>query len=162
MTKIRRFSEGDSESVQSLINRIMSSEYGDAVKAYPTDDIEQVSKFYGALGEAFFVAVDGAQVVGTVAIKKEDDRQALLRRLFVAPECRGKRLGEKLLDEALKFCKDVGYDEVVFKTTSKMQGAIKVCQKRGFTQRARLNLGPIELCKFSLSIRNGFKLSNES
>ena len=43
----------------------------------------------------------------------------------------------------------------MFKTTSKMTGAILICQKSGFVQRARLNLGSLELMKFSLGLTNG-------
>jgi hypothetical protein len=53
----------------------------------------------------------------------------------------------------LEFCREVGYEEVVFKTTSKMSGAIDLCLKNGFAQRAHLVLGPIELIKLSLSLR---------
>ena len=158
MIKVSRFKPENQEAVKSLISRIMTEEFGDALTAYPTDDLNQVDKSYGALGEAFFVALDGDQVVGTVAIKKEDDRVALLRRLFVSPDFRGRKIGSKLIIAALKFCRDVGYQEIVFKTTSKMTAAILICQKSGFVQRARLNLGALELMKFSLSL-NGSPVS---
>ncbi len=158
MIKVGRFKSENQEDVKSLISRIMTEEFGDALNAYPMDDLDQVEKSYGALGEAFFVALDSDRVVGTVAIKKEDDRIALLRRLFVSPDFRGRKIGSKLIDAALKFCRDVGYQEIVFKTTSKMTGAILVCQKSGFVQRARLNLGTLELMKFSLCL-NGHAVS---
>lgn len=148
--KVVRYKPEHHEQVKALIVRIMEQEFGDAVGAYPTDDLDHPGKSYGALGEAFFVALDGTRVIGTVAIKKEDERVALLRRLFVAPEQRGRKIGSKLIDSALSFCRNVGYEEVVFKTTSKMTGANSICQKSGFVQRARLNLGMIELLKFSL------------
>lgn len=152
MIKVSRFKTEHQEDVVSLINRIMGEEFGDALSAYPTDDLKSIEKSYGALGEAFFVALDNKRVVGTAAIKKEDDRVAFLRRLFVSPDFRGQKIGSKLLEAALAFCKDVGYEEVVFKTTSRMTGAITVCQKSGFIPRARLNLGSTELMKFSLSL----------
>jgi GNAT superfamily N-acetyltransferase len=92
-------------------------------------------------------------VVGTVAIKKEDSRVALLRRLFVASTHRKLKIGKRLIDRALDFCREVGYEEVVFKTTSKMAGAIDLCKKNGFIQRAHIVLGPIELVKLSLCLR---------
>jgi len=33
-----------------------------------------------------------------------------------------------------------------------MQAAVKICEKSGFVQRARVDLGTIELLKFSLSL----------
>lgn len=157
MITIRRFIPADGESVRDLISSIMDEEFHDAKAAYPTHDIDQIDQSYGGLGEAFFVAVNGQKVVGSVAVKKEDDRVALLRRLFVDAGYRKQQIGEKLIDRALKFCDEVGYKELVFKTTSRMLGAVKLCQKRGFVQRAKIQLGDLELLKFSLPIRSGLK-----
>lgn len=157
MITIRRFAVGDGDSVRELISGIMDQEFHDSKAAYPTHDIDQIDQSYGGLGEAFFVAVNGNKVVGSVAIKKEDERVALLRRLFVDSAYRKQQLGVKLIDRALKFCDEVGYKELVFKTTSKMLGAVKLCQKCGFVQRAKLQLGDLELLKFSLPIRSGLK-----
>ena len=133
----------------------MDREFHDAKHAYPTEDVECIEKAYGGIGEAFFVAVDNQshKVVGTVAIKKEDGRVALLRRLFVASTHRNLKIGKRLIDRALEFCREVGYEEVVFKTTSRMSGAIELCRKNGFAQRAHIVLGPVELIKLSLSLR---------
>ena len=57
-----------------------------------------------------------------------------------------------ILERALEFCREVGYEEIVFKTTSKMSGAIELCKRNGFVQRAHIALGPIELLKFSLNV----------
>ncbi|MEI7751786.1 MAG: GNAT family N-acetyltransferase [Candidatus Omnitrophota bacterium] len=154
MITIRRSLKDDDASVVDLISSIMDSEFHDAKHAYPTEDVECIEKAYGGIGEAFFVAVDNKshKVVGTVAIKKEDGRVALLRRLFVSPTHRNLKIGKRLIDRALEFCREVGYEEVVFKTTSKMSGAIDLCRKNGFIQRAHIVLGPIELIKLSLAL----------
>jgi GNAT superfamily N-acetyltransferase len=153
MVTIRRWSKADERAVLDLITSVMSQEFKDAVAAYPMEDVERVDTAYGGIGEAFFVAVvDQNKVVGTVAIKKEDDRVALLRRLFVEPTHRNLKIGKKLVERALDFCREAGYGEVIFKTTSKMSGAIELCKKTGFQQRAHIALGPIELLKFSLNL----------
>ena len=154
---IRRFADGDEEQVKALICQIMSEEFQEDQKAYPTHDIENIVEAYGSLGDSFFVAQDGKHIVGTVAIKKEDERIALLRRLFVSADYRKRKIGLNLIERALQFCHEVGYEEIIFRTTSRMSGAIQLCEKRGFVQRAKLDLGPIELLKFSLSIRDGIQ-----
>ena len=148
MMSIRRFAEEDHDDVIGLIKGIMTQEFAQDSYAYPTTDLDTISETYGGLGEAFFVAVDGKKVIGTVGIKKEDDRIALLRRFFVSPDYRGKQIGMKLMQRALQFCEEVGYDEFVFRTTSRMNKAIELCKKNGFIQRAKIQLGPIELFKF--------------
>ena len=156
---IRRYEHSDGPLVRELIDGIMDAEFHEVKAAYPTEDIDHIEQSYGGLGEAFFVAANGHKIIGSVAIKKEDDRIALLRRLFVDPTYRKQQIGVKLIDRALKFCDEVGYKEIIFKTTSQMEGAAKLCQKCGFVQRAKLSLGNVELLKFSLSLRNGVKAS---
>lgn len=155
MITIRRSIKEDDVAVVELVSGIMDNEFHDARHAYPIEDVECIEKAYGGIGEAFFVAVDNKshKVVGTVAIKKEDSRVALLRRLFVAPTHRNLKIGKRLIDRALEFCREVGYEEVVFKTTSRMSGAIDLCRRNGFVQRAHIVLGPVELIKLSLCLR---------
>ena len=157
MVTIRRFVVEDGEAIKQLVTDIMDHEFHADKAAYPIDDLLEINRTYGGLGEAFFVAVSGARVIGSVAVKKEDDRIALMRRLFVATEFRKQQIGLKLIDRVLKFCDEVGYQEVIFRTTSRMEGAAKICQKRGFVQRAKIQMGPMELLKFYLAIRNGGK-----
>ncbi len=154
MIEIRRWTKGDSEAVLKLIVDIMDKEFQDAKHAYPMEDVEAIDKAYSAIGEAFFVAVDkkSQQVIGTVAVKKEDERTALLRRLFVSSNYRNQKVGRSLVGRALEFAREVGYHEMIFKTTSKMSGAIELCRKNGFVQRAHIVLGPIELIKLALAL----------
>ncbi|MFA6600143.1 MAG: GNAT family N-acetyltransferase [Candidatus Omnitrophota bacterium] len=152
MVEIRRFAPGDEKAVARLINDIMGVEFREDQSAYPTEDIQDIPRSYGGLGEGFFVAVSGGEIVGTVGLKKEDERSVLLRRLFVSPNHRKKKIGTKLIERALKFCDEVGYREVIFRTTSRMRSAAEVCQKCGFIQRAKLSLGPVELFKFVYSL----------
>lgn len=152
---IRKYKSGDEPAIKSMITAIMGREFREDQGAYPTEDLESIEKSYGKLGDVFFVAEAGSKVVGTVAIKKEDDRIALLRRLFVDTDYRNQRLGVKLIDRALEYCREVGYQELVFRTTSRMEGAIRLCQKKGFVQRAKIQLGDFELLKFTLHLPNG-------
>ena len=152
MVQIRHFEARDTELIKQLINQIMDVEFREAKAAFAPDDLNALGDAYGKLGEAFFVAEDGKKVVGTVGVKREDDRVALLRRIFVDPEYRKRQIGLRLLNRALDFCREVGYRELVFKTTSGMSGAIELVKKVGFQSRAKVQMGPIELMKFSLAI----------
>ena len=152
MVQIRRYEKQDAEAVKKLITEIMDGEFREEKAALSLDDLENLENSYGNLGEAFFVAEDGRKIVGTVAIKREDDRVALIRRIFVAPEYRKRQIGLRLLDHAVEFCREVGYRELIFKTTSRMSAAIELVKKRDFQSRAKVSLGRIELLKFSLSL----------
>ena len=161
MITIRRFTPTDQAHVSGLISEIMNEEFQTEKTAYPTEDIDNIEESYGNLGEAFFVAISGNKVVGTVAIKKEDHRVALLRRLFVATPYRKQQIGARLVERALQFCREVGYEEIVFKTTSRMERANQLCEKSGFVPRAKLQLGSLSLLKLTLSLRDDQKVPRD-
>jgi len=154
MIKIRKFDAKDEQAVRNLIAGVMQQEFPQSLSAFPLDDLNHIQDVYGKLGEAFFVAETSKQIVGTVGIKREDDRIALLRRIFVSPDHRNQKIGIQLVERAIEFCKEVGYQEVVFKSSSKMDGAIRLCQKKGFHQRAKLEIGGLELLKFVLAFNH--------
>jgi len=158
--KIRKFQPHDAQAVKALIMGVMSREFPQSVTAFPFDDLDHIEEVYGKLGEAFFVAADGEEVVGTVAVKREDDRVALLRRVFVRPQNRRQQIGLRLIDRAIGFCQEVGYQELVFKTSTRMDGAIRLVQKRGFHQRAKLEVGGMELLKFVLPLNHEASISS--
>ncbi len=154
VVQIRRFVIEDKEAIKKLISAIMDGEFREDKPAFSMEDLESLENHYGNLGEAFFVAEDGRKIIGTAAVKREDDRIAIIRRIFVAPEYRKKQIGIKLLIRAIEFCKEVGYRELVFRTTSRMTGAIALCKKQGFQSRARIPMGNVELLKFTLSLES--------
>lgn len=153
MVKIRRVEGTDSEAVKELILKIMDEEFHEDKAAFSTADIDRLAEAYGGLGEAFFVAENSGHIVGTVGVKREDDRNAFLRRIFVAPAYRKKRIGSELIKRAIDFCHEVGYQELIFKTTSHMKGACELVQNHGFHLRAKVPMGQLELLKFSLPLK---------
>ena len=154
MVMIRKCQENDQRSIRDLIAEIMAREFPKEAATFPTQDLEDISRSYGQLGEAFFVASINGKIVGTVAIKQEDKRTALLRRLFVDSKYRREKIGSQLVERAIQFCREVGYEELIFKTTSRMADAIKLMRKRGFQSRAKVPLGSVELLKLALSIKD--------
>lgn len=160
MIQIRKIKKDEHEKVQDLIISIMRNEFAEDIDAYPLKDLDDLSAAYGNLGEAFFVGLTtDSRIVGTCAIKREDERTALLRRIFVDPDYRRRQLGSMLMDRAIEFCREVGYQEIIFKTTSKMKGAIKLCKHKQFLERAKIDIGNFEIFKFVLFLKENSPLA---
>jgi GNAT superfamily N-acetyltransferase len=151
MISIRKCEPSDQKAVKKLIFGILSQEF--PKEAATLEDLENISDSYGKLGEAFFVATSGGAIVGTVGVKREDERTAMLRRLFVDSTHRRKKIGTQLVERVIEFCREVGYDEIIFKTNSAMKDAIKLCEKQKFAPKAKLDLGPMQLLKFGLFLK---------
>ena len=148
----RVFKEADSDQVRKLINSIMSQEFSDEEKVYFQDDLQNISKTYGGKNEVFFVAEEGNEIIGTVAIKEEEDGIALLRRLFVHSDYRSRKYGQGLLEKAIHFCQQQHYRIINFRSTDRMKPAIELCKKNGFHERAKIDLGSFQIIKLTLNI----------
>lgn len=150
--EIRRFNLKDQDQVKKIITDILKNEFAMDQRAYPHSDLESIPKVYGGEREAFFVGEEGGKIVGTIAVKEESKRVAILRRLFVSLNSRGKGYGLDLIDKALDFCKKNGYHEIVFHSSARMKAATGLCLKKGFVEKERLNLDGVCIIKFVLTL----------
>lgn len=147
---IRKFQEKDTTRVKELVNSILFKEFPLSSRAYQIDDIDSISKAYSGAKDVFYVLEENSKIIGTVGIKEDTRQSALLRRMYVHPNYRGKGYGSLLITTAVDFCKNNGYHQIIFRSTNQMKDAIKLCLKKGFGEEERLNLGDIQIIKFIL------------
>ena len=91
------------------------------------------------------MAEKDGKIIGTVAIKEDGPHSALLRRIFLRKEYRGKGYGATLLNKAVEFCFEHNYTNIVFRGSNKMQNALQLCLKNGFQPKDMLDLGDLKL-----------------
>lgn len=77
------------------------------------------------------IYVDG-KPVGCGAFKKFDDESVEIKRMFVYPEMRGKRLAAKILQELEQWATEEGYCKAVLETGHKQSEAIHLYTKAGY------------------------------
>ncbi|MFA5143121.1 MAG: GNAT family N-acetyltransferase [Candidatus Omnitrophota bacterium] len=146
-SNLRVFRASDAESVKNLILDILSKEYPFDRSAYSDSDLHKIGETYGGKREAFLVAEESGQIVGTVGVKEESQTEALLRRLFVDLRHRKKGYGANLLDKAIEFCRGKGYKKIYFKCTDRMHDAMRLCVKKGFKETDKLEVGGFNIHK---------------
>lgn len=83
----------------------------------------------------WFAEVDG-KMIGAIAIVEHSVIQAQLRWFILHPSYRGIGLGRTLLNEAMKYCKDKGYQQVFLQTTEEQKTAIRMYMNAGFRKVA--------------------------
>ncbi len=132
MPTIRKIKPSDNEQVRSLIDTIMRQEFDAEKKAYARHDLDDPASYYGGGRDVFFVAEKNKNIIGTAAIKEDTPDTALLRRVFVKPECRGQGCGTKLIEQAVEFCAKQKYKYVTFRGSDKMRQALRLCVQAGF------------------------------
>ena len=82
--------------------------------------------------DCIWVAEDNNQIIGTIVIMGRSGEIAQLRYFLLKPEYRGIGLGNKLMELAMKFCKDNKYKSVYLHTTDELDAAAHLYRKHGF------------------------------
>ena len=91
---------------------------------------------YAPPGGALFVAkaADG-KILGCVGLRAFDDQgRCEMKRLYVLPEGRGKRVGSALVGRVIEAAAGAGYSEMLLDTLPTMTGAIKLYRAAGFEE----------------------------
>lgn len=72
------------------------------------------------------------KVIGCGAISKYDDHSIEIKRMYVSPEVRGQRIGEKILLELENWSRELGSRKCILFTGSKQPEASKLYQRNGY------------------------------
>ena len=67
-----------------------------------------------------------------------------MKRLYVRPEFRGKKIGAQLMEKVIEDAKEIGYSHMLLDTLPFLEGALHLYEKRGFYQVERYNDSPLE------------------
>lgn len=122
----------DSMQFQECIAGDMQEEIIKLDKVYPSDQ-----------GGIFVAYVDDAPL-GCVALEKQAEGIAEIRRLYVRPQGRGKSLGKKLILRAVEEAKSLQYQRVRLDTFRAVDFAGKIYREAGFAEVAPYNHLPFD------------------
>lgn len=82
--------------------------------------------------ERCWIAEKDGEVVGSVFVVRHDDDTAKLRMLYVDASARGLGIGQRLVDECLRFARHAGYKSMLLWTVDILTDARKLYQRAGF------------------------------
>lgn len=89
--------------------------------------------------EYFWCLFDEKNIIGTVALKKLNDKQCELKSLYLLEQYHKKGLGYQLLKTAILKAQQDGYTEMYLDTLSSSTNAIYLYKKMGFVRTKRYN-----------------------
>jgi ribosomal protein S18 acetylase RimI-like enzyme len=130
MIKIRAYLDKDKNKVKKLIKKVLFEIF--KVPAQGIEDLDDIKTAYFRKEGIFYVAEDRGQIIGTIAVRKEKNKIARLKRMYVNPKYRRQKIGQKLLDKVFKFCKDDRYKKIILSTYPLMGAAINFYKRNGF------------------------------
>jgi N-acetylglutamate synthase-like GNAT family acetyltransferase len=142
MIAITPFRPEHADGVVAVILPIQQTEFEIPITLDGQPDLKDIPGFYQRGCGNFWVAIDGQEIVGTVALLDIGNGQAALRKMFVKATHRGAEQGvaKRLLDTLMTWCQARGVREVFLGTTAKFLAAHRFYEKNGFGEVARADL----------------------
>ena len=130
------------QEVIDLILNIQQNEFGVPVTIADQPDLLDVKNFYCKDKGNFWIALEGEELIGTIALIDIGNKQSALRKMFVRKDWRGKEkgLGQQLLDYVIAWCKEKSIDEIYLGTFDKLQAAQRFYFKNYFEEVEKKSL----------------------
>lgn len=113
-------------------------------KSFERPDLDNFL-IYKKNGGDFWILIDNNLILGTIAIKIENNT-AILKRFFIEKNIRKKGYGKKLYFKAINFCKNKKIKKIILNNDStKMQTAYDFYIKKGFKETYRREDGYVSM-----------------
>lgn len=127
------------DAIIRLILPIQQQEFGIAVTLAEQPDLRDIAGFYQSGAGNFWLAQAGNQVIGCIALKDIGNRQAALRKMFVASQWRGAAHGvaKNLLHTLIAWAQQQQLQQIYLGTTAQFLAAQRFYEKNGFVELAK-------------------------
>lgn len=112
------------------------------------DELLHLEKKYGMPDGRLYIAYIDEKPAGCVALRKLDDKNCELKRLFVRPEFRGQNLGHILIKQIIDDAKSIGYESLFLDTLPFLKSAIHLYKTFGFNETEPYNNSPVDTTIF--------------
>lgn len=109
-----------------------------------TEELQTLDQQYNIPTGALIIAYDGDKAIAVVGVRKFEENKAELKRMYVLPAYRGNKIGNGLLDKAIKLAKELGYQQLLLDTLPEMQAAIKLYEDYGFISTSPYRYNPFD------------------
>lgn len=125
---------GDLGYITYMHGKMYHEEYGfdTTFEPYVARPMSEFSLAEDQSRQQVWVVEKDGMIVGCVAIVDAGGNEAQLRWLLLTEETRGKGMGNRLMSEAIDFCREKGYDNVYLWTIDALHAALGLYLKNGF------------------------------
>jgi GNAT superfamily N-acetyltransferase len=108
-----------------------------------TQELGQLEAVYGPPAGAFLFAAEAGQSLGCVGVRRQSEHDSEMKRLYVAPEARGRGVGRRLAVAAIEAAVRLGYRRILLDTLPSMSAAQALYLRLGFSPIPPYRFNPV-------------------
>lgn len=96
------------------------------------EELAHLEAKYGAPYGRLYLAYCDGKAAGCIGLRKLDECSCEMKRLYVRPQFRGNKLGERLARLIIADAKTIGYSHMLLDTLPFLESAVHMYKKLGF------------------------------
>ncbi len=112
------------------------------------DELAGLPGDYAPPDGRLLIAMYDNNVAGCVGLRKVADGVCEMKRLWVRPEFRGKKIGRQLAKKVIDEARRIGYQIMKLDTIDTMKEAIGMYESMGFSETSAYRYNPIEGARY--------------
>ena len=141
--QIFQYKESDLGAIRLILTEYMTFIANEMIKSpwkfnldveYGVDfTMNNLDKFAEPDGRLLLVEVDG-EIAATISLRKIREDAGEIKRMYVKPKFRGKKLGNLMLEKVISISEENGFSKLFLDTSSFMSSAVSLYKKYGFKE----------------------------
>ncbi len=134
--KIRELRATDNVQIAQVIRSVLEEHKVPKIGTTYADPIlDSLYTYYNRTGSGYFVVEKDDRIVGgagIIALEDYEGNVCELQKMYFLNECRGKGIGNRMLERCLDKAEKEGYDFCYLETMPHMKNALNLYEKWGF------------------------------
>ena len=141
--QIFQYKESDLGAIRLILTEYMTFIANEMIKPpwkfnldveYGVDfTMNNLDKFAEPDGRLLLVEVDG-EIAGTISLRKIREDAGEIKRMYVKPKFRGKKLGNLMVEKVISISEENGFSKLFLDTALFMSSAVSLYKKFGFKE----------------------------
>lgn len=107
------------------------------------EEMKHPENKYGVPDGRLYIAYCKEELAGCIGLRKIDDQNCEMKRLYVRPQFRGKKIGKQLIRKVITDAKEIGYSYMLLDTLPFLESAVRMYTGFGFYRIESYNDNPM-------------------